>query len=118
MTDRDLEAKIENLYVEACEQAGVDQYYLDEYIETAALKASVIFKTFGYDYGDRSPGVYKLRDTLRELFITVLKREEDNWCETGMFRVMKTYYDYEESPEFQIDFVLNNFSEHRIKDNE
>lgn len=114
MRDATLEGKIENLYESACEKAGVDSYYLDEYIMAAAVKASVLFQVIGYEYGDRTPSVYKLKDTIRELFASLLD-SDSGWNSTGMFKVSRIKYDDEAQPDYEKFLELSEFGHHRIE---
>lgn len=109
---------------EVCEELGWDDLYLDEYTMAAAVKASAIFQTLGFDYGDRIPNVYKLQDTINDLFLRIgldIVKNRDNvdfnkvrWS-TGMFTVYADF-DYErEEWYFDIKFDLIRFSEHRVK---
>lgn len=127
----DVHNKITNDLENVCEKLGWNSFYVNEYTEAAAVKASALFQALGYDYGDRIPSVYKLQDTIIELVSSVGKsiiynvpkgNYNDLSCSTGMFKVEATFIHWDDEDlgqwEFEIHFNLLNFAEHRIKDDE
>jgi len=120
----DVHDKIVEQLEPICEKLGWNSLYLDEYTMAAAVKASVIFQATGYDYGDRIPNVYKLQDTINELFIVIGKDiiknlgdvyDNSQWS-TGMFTAYAIFNYDAEQWDFEIKFDLIEFSEHRIKE--
>ncbi len=124
----DVHDKITNDLENVCEALGWDSLYVSEYTEAAAVKASAIFQTLGYDYGDRIPSVYKLQDTITELVNSVAKsiihntpkgNYNDLKSATGMFTVQAYYERWDDGEgqwQFEIFFDLMNFAEHRVKE--
>lgn len=125
----DVHDKITNDLEEICAKLGWNSIYVDEYTAAAAVKASALFQALGYDYGDRTPGVYKLQDTITECLNQVGKsivsnvpkgNYNDLSCSTGMITV-RAYFEHWDDEEvgqwqFSISFDLLEFAEHRIKD--
>ena len=113
---------------EVCEKLGWNDLYVDEYTSAAAVKASALFQALGYEYGDKTPSVYKIQDTITECILGVAKsiirnQAEGNYsdlsCSTGMFTVKahwEEWDDYDGQWQFEIFFNLIEFAEHRIKD--
>lgn len=127
----DVHSKIENDLEEICQKLGWNSLYVNEYTEAAAVKASALFQSLGYDYGDRIPSIYKLQDTINELVVSIGRsitynvpkgNYNDLSSSTGMFKVEAEFIRFDDDDEelgqweFEIHFNLMNFAEHRIKD--
>lgn len=128
----DLHNTITNKLEEVCEKLNWNSMYLDEYTSAAAVKASALFQALGYEYGDRTPSVYKIQDVINECFISVgtsIARNvpkgnyNDVSCSTGMFKVEAYFEEWGEGEDgigqwqFEVMFDLIEFAEHRIKEN-
>ena len=127
----DVHDKISARLEEVCEKLNWNTLYVEEYTEAAAVKAAVLFQALGYDYGDRTPGVYNLQDTITECVIgegqAILlhprkKPEGRLYCSTGMLTVQAYWEDWDDNGDGQwqieIFFDLINFAEHRVIDEE
>ena len=126
----DLHDTITEKLGEVCTKLGWNDMYVDEYTSAAAVKASALFQNLGYDYGDRTPSVYKIQDVITECILGVaasISRNvpkgnyKDLSCSTGMFTVTAYYEEWDDGDgqwQFEIFFNLIEFAEHRIKDNE
>jgi hypothetical protein len=122
-TDDEIRGKIEERLEKTCQKLGWNSSYLEEYTMAAAVKASAYFQTLGYEYGDRTPSVYKLNDTILELFSMMsedklMNDKEMFYTATGMFRVTGFWDEVGEQWEFNIALELTDIYEHRILNKE
>lgn len=92
----DLEAKYEAIISETSEKYGLNEMKFRAFAEQCALKAMPYFRTFGVDYGDRIPSLYRIADIIAAELLSELFERNTGWLSTGALTVEKR--EWEEEP--------------------